>query len=188
MSKLPIVTKDLSVEDLDEAINIVEDYGDIILRVVDELVFDAIDDLENLVYEIKEKLKHRDDLTVDDLNYYIATLPVYMYYTGDMMEDIGIKADSSEAIRREKYHRFYETSTGKTIKDKEADSAKRITDEALIEAAYTRAYKKVKGKLEFAENILTSLKKVLQWRISELETTGHNAGTIAPRNQKGRRV
>ena len=163
-----------------------EEYGSIIINVVDEIADEATEELDKLVSEVKKQLRNREDLQVTDLNYYITTIPVLMYYASDLMEDIGIKADSSEAIRREKYAKFYEKSKAGTIKDKEAETNKLVTDEYLIEAAYQRAYKKVKNRVELAENLLTSLKKVLQWRISELETTGHNSTNIATKNRRGR--
>ena len=39
----------------------------------------------------------------------------------------------------------------------------------MIEVAHQRAYKKIKCKLEYADSILNSLKKVLNYRIAAME-------------------
>ena len=39
----------------------------------------------------------------------------------------------------------------------------------MIEVAHQRAYKKIKCKLEYADSILNSLKKVLNYRITAME-------------------
>lgn len=153
-----------------------DNHGEIIVKVVDELVQPITQSLDAMITDIKNNVIPNRDIVADELNYYIANLPIEMFFVSDKMEDIGIKSDVSTMLRKEKYNKFYELASG-TIKDKEADVERRILADTLIEKAHKRAYKKVQNKLDQAENILTSLKKILQWRISELEVTGQNTNT-----------
>lgn len=94
--------------------------------------------------------------------------------------------DSSSAIRREKYDELYALAVGKTIPDKEAETRKLVMNETVVEAAYKRAYRKVQSKLEQADKVLTSLKRIQQWQLAELETTSRNSGgiTLNARNSR----
>ena len=48
-------------------------------------------------------------------------------------------------------------------------------NEEVIENAYKRAYKKVQLKLEQADKVLASLKRIQTWQLAELETQSNNS-------------
>lgn len=171
--KLPKIN--IREEEILEARDPVEKYGDIVDKVVTELVNEATSELDECIREIKELLKLPQEASVSQLNYYIGYLPTLIYFAGDKAESLGIKSDSSSAIRKEKYDDLYMLATGKTIPDKQSETSKLVTNETVVEGAYKRAYRKCQGKIESADRVLNSLKKILQWRISELETTGQNS-------------
>ena len=83
--------------------------------------------------------------------------------------------DSSSAIRKEKYDNLYILAAGKTIPDKQAETRKLVMNEEVIENAYKRAYKKVQLKLEQADKVLASLKRIQTWQLAELETQSNNS-------------
>ena len=83
--------------------------------------------------------------------------------------------DSSSAIRKEKYDDLYVLAAGKTIPDKESETRKLVMNETVIETAYKRAYKKVQSKLEHADKVLSSLKRVHQFRLTDIELTNYNS-------------
>ena len=173
MAKARLPRINIRHDEVEQASDDVQTYSDIIEAVVEEIVTAETKELDDVIHEIKDLLSNRQDIEVADLNHYIAALPTLMYFVGDRMESVGIKSDSSAAIRRERYDNFYVLARGKTINDKQSETNKLVMNESIIEAAYKRSYKKIQIRIELADSLLTSLKKVLQWRISELEVTGY---------------
>ena len=141
-----------------------------------------------MIKEIQAILKDVQSITLEDLNYYIAYLPTVMYFTSDRAEIVGIKMDASSAIRKEKYDDLYVLAAGKTIPDKESETRKLVMNEAVIETAYKRAYKKVQSKLEQADKVLASLKRVHQFRLNDIELTNYNSKgvTLHARNKRNK--
>ena len=186
-AKLPQI--DIRLEELSQASKNAEDYGEIVNVVVDEVVRKATKQLDELIYEIQNLLKDIQSISVEDLNYYIAYLPTVMYFTTDRAEIVGIKMDSSSAIRKEKYDDLYVLAAGKTIPDKESETRKLVMNETVIETAYKRAYKKVQSKLEHADKVLASLKRVHQFRLNDIELTNYNSKgvTLHARNKRNQR-
>ena len=186
-AKLPQI--DIRLEELAQASKNAEDYGDIVNIVVDEVVKKATQSLDDLIKEIQAILKDVQSIPLEDLNYYIAYLPTVMYFTTDRAEIVGIKMDSSSAIRKEKYDDLYVLAAGKTIPDKESETRKLVMNEAVIETAYKRAYKKVQSKLEQADKVLASLKRVHQFRLNDIELTNYNSKgvTLHARNKRNQR-
>lgn len=154
--------------------NEVEVSSSTLLRVVDQLTKKYCKELDNAIDEISNLLKNKDELTVDDLNYYIAYLPILMYYAGNAVEDLGIEGDTAKAIKQEAFNSAYLEVEEKTVQAKTSAAQQLVISEQLVENAFLRAYKKAKSRIEFATTLHSSLKKVLQWKISELEVTGYN--------------
>ena len=172
-AKLPKI--DVRLDELAQASKNAEDYGEIVNVVVDEVVKKATKQLDGLISEIQAILKDVQSISTEDLNYYITYLPTVMYFTTDRAEVVGIKMDSSSAIRKEKYDDLYVLAIGKTIPDKESETRKLVMNETVIETAYKRAYKKVQSKLEHADKVLASLKRVHQFRLNDIELTNYNS-------------
>lgn len=186
MSNKPKLPKiDIREHEIREAKVTADSYGDIVNRVVDEVVQSACNVLDVTISEIQELLA-LDTPPIADLNYFIGYLPTAMYFVADRAEFVGIQMDSSSAIRREKYDELYALAAGKTIPDKEAETRKLVMNETVVEAAYKRAYRKVQSKLEQADKVLASLKRIQQWQLAELETTSRNSGgiTLNARNSR----
>lgn len=86
-----------------------------------------------------------------------------LYFTGSVQEDLGIKEDTCKAIRQKVYSKAREQATGKIVADKTAQA------ETMTLAIYSRAYKKVKLRMDAGYEMLNSLKKVMNKRITEME-------------------
>ena len=108
----------LNSSQLEESHDNTKEYGGIIEKVVDEIIKESILDLDDLIYDIQDLLLNRDNISVDDLNYYIALLPTVIYFATDRAETVGIHADSSSVIRKQKFDDMYLLSSGKTVNDK----------------------------------------------------------------------
>ena len=147
--------------------NKVDNTSSIVKEISDKLVKEYCKDLDYLMTQIKELLNM--DMLVDNvLETCILDLANTLYFTGSAQEDLGIKEDTCKAIRTEIYNKTYEDSKG-TVAQKNALSELATQQETIVLNIYSRAYKKVKLRMEAGYEMLNSLKKVMNKRISEME-------------------
>jgi len=129
--------------------NIKEIMGDVDRHTVkiNQLVDDVIDfeELDSYISKVEDKLKNNDMLSDSELEKITLRLPIYIYFAIEKLETIGIKNDLGKLIKQEKYSQSYTKEEG-TIKDKENKAELSSLDEEIVEKAYYRAYKKLKGK------------------------------------------
>lgn len=147
--------------------NKVDNTALVVKEISDKLVEEYCEDLDYLMVQIKELLNQ--DMLVDNvLETCILDLANTLYFTGSAQEDLGIKEDTCKAIRAEIYNKTYEDSQG-TVAQKNALSELATQQETIVLNIYSRAYKKVKLRMEAGYEMLNSLKKVMNKRISEME-------------------
>ena len=145
----------------------VDNTSEIVKEISDKLVKEYCEDLDYLMTQIKELLNM--DMLVDNvLETCILDLANTLYFTGSAQEDLGIKEDTCKAIRTEIYNKTYENLQG-TVAQKNALSELATQQETIVLNIYSRAYKKVKLRMEAGYEMLNSLKKVMNKRISEME-------------------
>lgn len=186
MAKPRLPKIDIREEEIREAQQVADSYGNIIDRVVEEIVERACGELDKAVADIQHVVSQKP-VDISELNYYIGYLPTLMYFGADRAETVGIQMDSSSAVRKEKYDNLYILAAGKTIPDKQAETRKMVMNEEVVENAYKRAYKKVQSKLEQADKLLASLKRIQQWQLAELDTQSrNNQGVLHARNSRSR--
>lgn len=145
----------------------VDDTALVVKEISDKLVKEYCEDLDYLMAQIKELLNQ--GMLVDNvLESCILDLANTLYFTGSAQEDLGIKEDTCKAIRAEIYNKTYEDSQG-TVAQKNALSELATQQETIVLNIYSRAYKKVKLRMDAGYEMLNSLKKVMNKRISEME-------------------
>ena len=154
------------IQDLQKRI---DENSDIIDGIVNKLVAGYCKPLDDYMKFIKEILDDADNPPTDrELDDFTLNLPVLLYFTGEAQEALGIKEDVAKAVKQELYNEIYEKSSG-TIADKTAVAELATQSEYIAHAAYQRAYKKVKLRMESANETLQSIKKVITRRIAEYE-------------------
>lgn len=147
--------------------NKVDNTALVVKEISDKLVNDYCEDLDDEMCYIRNCLGN-NEMTDQMLETYIMTLANILYFTGSAQEDLGIKEDTCKAIRAEIYNKTYEDSKG-TVAQKNALSELATQQETIVLNIYSRAYKKVKLRMEAGYEMLNSLKKVMNKRISEME-------------------
>lgn len=147
----------------------VDNISDTIKEISDKLVTEYCKDLDDLMSVIKEQLQNNGGITDTELEFLIMDLANALYFTGSAQEDLGIKEDICKAIRQEVYSKAREQATGKTVADKTAQAELIAQAETMTLAIYSRAYKKVKLRMDAGYEMLNSLKKVMNKRIAEME-------------------
>ena len=146
----------------------VDSISDTIKEISDNLVKEYCEDLDNIMSELRQEITSKE---IDNyiLESYIMELANTLYFTGSAQEDLGIKEDTCKAIRQEVYSKAREQATGKTVADKTAQAELIAQAETMTLAIYSRAYKKVKLRMDAGYEMLNSLKKVMNKRITEME-------------------
>lgn len=146
----------------------VNNISDTIMELSDNLVRRYCKDLNVLMLNIQAYIK-ANNVTDEFLETSILDLANILYFTGSAQEDLGIKEDICKAIRQEVYSKAREQATGKTVADKTAQAELTAQAETMTLAIYSRAYKKVKLRMDAGYEMLNSLKKVMNKRITEME-------------------
>ena len=155
--------------DIDEVMKNVDNISDTIQEISDKLIKKYCDPLDVEMSVIRLELKENNSLTDDTLEKHILELANILYFTGSAQEDLGIKEDACKAIRQEVYSKAREQATGKTVADKTAQAELIAQAETMTLAIYSRSYKKVKLRMDAGYEMLNSLKKVMNKRITEME-------------------
>lgn len=129
-------------------------------------------DLDKYVAFIKECLHDGEEPPSNsELEDFCMNLSTYIYFAGGMCEQLGIKDDISKAVWKEVYNTKRQDSGKGTIADKNSMAELESQQEYLTSVCYSRAYKIMKSKVENAQELLSSCKKVLSHRMQEMELT-----------------
>lgn len=148
--------------------NKVDNTALVVKEISDKLVEEYCDELDTIMKNLWHLLESPGDLSDQCIENYILCLANTLYFTGSVQEDLGIKEDTCKAIRAEIYNKTYEDSKG-TVAQKNALSELATQQETIVLNIYSRAYKKVKLRMDAGYEMLNSLKKVMNKRISEME-------------------
>ena len=143
---------------------------------VDEIVMGIIlpycKDLDKYVNFIGCCLKDGEKPpTTAELEDFCLNLSTDIYFASGMCEQLGIRDDISKAIWKEMYNTARDNNAKGTVADKNTQAELQSQHEQLVNVCYSRAYKIVKAKVESAQELLSSVKKVLSRRMSEAELT-----------------
>lgn len=165
----------LTDEELDE-IHDIKDDVEAKSRIIDEIVYAIISpyckDLDRYVAFIKDCLKDGESPpTTDELDDFCLNLSTYIYFAGGMCEQLGIRDDIAKAVYKEMYHTARASQDKGTVADKDSLAELASQEQAIVSASYNRAYKTMKAKVENAQELLSSCKKVLTRRMTEMELT-----------------
>lgn len=146
----------------------VENNSKIIQDISGSLVESYCKPLDVEMDVIRLELKDNSALSDDTLEKHILELANILYFTGSAQEDLGIKEDICKSIRQEVYS-FYRNEANGTVADKTALAELACQQETITLAIYSRAYKKVKLRMDAGYEMLNSLKKIMNKRIAEME-------------------
>ena len=140
--------------------------------IVNDIIAPYCRDLDKYVGFIKECLKDGENPpTNEELDDFCMNLSTYIYFAGGTCEYLGIRDDIAKAVYKEMYHTARANQSSGTVADKDSLAELASQEEYIVSAAYNRAYKIMKSKVDNAQELLSSCKKVLTRRISEFETT-----------------
>lgn len=162
----------LNLEKLNNIKLHVEDNSKIIDGIVDGIIKPYCKDLDAYVLFIKDCLADgQNPPTDEELDDWCMNLSTYIYFAGGMQEQLGIRDDISKAVWKETYNTKRNGLEKGTVDDKNTVAELASQQEQLTNVCYNRAYKIMKAKVESAQELLQSCKKVLTRRMNEAELT-----------------
>ena len=168
MSKYEIAKED--IKQLEMLKSRIELNGTQMDGIVNDIIKPYVRDLDDYVVFIKDCLKDgQNPPTTQELEDFCMNLATFIYFAGGLCENLGIRDDVAKAVYKEVYNTNRNAQNSGTVADKDTLAELASQEEALISSAYTRAYKTVKGKVENAQELLQSCKKVLSHRMQEEE-------------------
>lgn len=172
---------DLTPKDITEVARVktrVEDNSKQIDEIVSNIIQPYCDSLDRYVEFIADCLKDgTNPVTNAELEDFCMNLSTYIYFAGGSVEQLGIKDDISKALYKEMYNTSRANIDKGTVADKDSLAELNSQHEQLVNICFTRAYKTMKAKVDAAQELLSSCKKVLSHRMQEMELTRLQGGT-----------
>lgn len=158
------------MDEIVKAQNTVEVDSKKIDEIVNTIIQPYCKDLDKYVKFIAGCLKDGEKPpTTAELEDFCMNLSTYIYFAGGLCENLGVRDDIAKALYKEQYHSSRNSLQKGTVADKDSQATLLSQNELIISMSYTRAYKQMKAKVDAAQELLSSCKKVLSHRIVELE-------------------
>lgn len=152
--------------------NRVEENSETINKLVEDTIKPYCKDLDKYVKFIKDCLKDGENPPTDaELDDFVLNLSTYIYWASGACEQLGIRDDISKAVYKEVYHSKRNELNSGTVADKDSIAELESVQEQIANVVYNRAYKIMKSKVENAQELLSSCKKVLSHRLTEMQLT-----------------
>jgi len=150
----------------------VEEHSKIINELVEATVKPYCKDLDKYVQFIRNCLKDGENPPTDaELDDFVLNLSTLIYWASGACEQLGIRDDISKAVYKEIYHTKRNELSSGTVADKDSIAELESIQEQITNIVYNRAYKILKAKIENAQELLSSAKKVLSHRLTEMDLT-----------------
>lgn len=150
----------------------VEDNSGIIDSIVSDVIQPYCKNLDKYVEFISECLRDGNQPpTNSELEDFCLNLSTNIYFAGGACEQLGIRDDISKAVFKEAYNSVRLSQDKGTVADKDTVAELASQQEQLTNICYSRAYKTMKAKVDAAQELLSSCKKVLSHRMQEMELT-----------------
>lgn len=111
------------------------------------------------------------DVELDDFALRLSSL---IYFTSVGAEQMGIRDDLSSSAYKEAYNVARSMQKTGTVADKNTQAELDAMAEKVVSIVYSKAYRILKAKVESAQEVLSSVKKVMSRRMSEYELSRMN--------------
>lgn len=140
-------------------------------KFTNEIVDSCCDKLDGYIDYVANRLNDENyNLTNDQLDDIVMTIPTLLYFVGTQQEKLGIKRDVSKQTRLISFNEAFSNAEGiQALKKCEAEN--KVFYESMVLLIYENAYNIIKAKVDNATEVLQSAKKVLTRRMTESELT-----------------
>ena len=141
-------------------------------KIIEEIVYDItrqytkpLDDIMTICREIftsDEKITNEE---VEDL---LTQLPSALYFVNEGQEFVGLKEDIAKITKTTNYNIAREKAIG-TVADKNTTAELAVMNEEINRIIYQRSYKMIKSKVEMGQEMINSLKRVFDARMTDYQ-------------------
>ena len=125
-------------------------------------------ELDKVMGICKSIFQSKDKITNQEIEDLLAQLPSILYFVNEGQEAVGIKQDIAEMTKKANYNIAREKANG-TVADKNTTAESQVINEAINEIIYQRAYKLIRAKIEMAQEMVNSLKRIFDARMVEYQ-------------------
>lgn len=161
-----IVELDKNLQDLSN------DYTSLTSNVITSYTSDLDDMIKNIYNDIQNN--NIDDNT---LEMHALNLASTLYFIGARLEETGVLEDLSKMKKQEKYNQVYLETQLKAIQGNIKTTTSSLQSQAeegskydsMLNSIYDHVYKAVKGKLDAAYELLSTIKKIISKRMTEAQ-------------------
>lgn len=166
---MKFVLADIDIGDVKDD---VEEKSKTVDKIVQDIIKPYCSSLDKYVSFIKDCLQDGENPpTTEELDDFCLNLSTYIYFACGATEQLGIRDDISKAVYKEMYHTTRSEIERGTVADKDSLAELESQQEYIVNSCYNRAYKTMKAKVSSAQELLSSVKKVLSHRMQEQELT-----------------
>ena len=167
-----MIISNIDLQKIADTQNKVEEHSEVINNLVEDTIKPYCKDLDKYIGFIRNCLKDgKNPPTNEELDDFVLNLSTLIYWTSGAVEQLGIRDDISKAVYKEIYHTKRNELKSGTVADKDSIAELESIQEQITNIVYNRSYKILKAKVENAQELLSSCKKVLSHRLSEMELT-----------------
>ena len=125
-------------------------------------------ELDKVMGICKSIFQSKDKITNQEIEDLLTQLPSILYFVNEGQEAVGIKQDIAEMTKKANYNIAREKANG-TVADKNTTAEGQVINEAINEIIYQRAYKLIRAKIEMAQEMVNSLKRIFDARMMEYQ-------------------
>ena len=153
---------------LDECNNILSHAESIVGTNIINNVNELTKELDCLIDQMHKKvLREEYQISDKELEKLIIRLPILIYELNNVLMKAGIREDLSKIIKQTNYNQAFSIQEA-TIADKKSGAELAVKEEQLLETTWKRSVKIISQKMDIANDLLSSCKKIFSKRIEEV--------------------
>ena len=153
-----------------ELLDKVEENSAELDRTINEIIERYSGELDDYMNFVRGILRNDEQPPTDaELDDFAMNLSTLIYYTSVGAEQMGIRDDLSHSVYKEAYNTARAIQKSGTVADKNTQAEIDASAERVVNIVYNKSYKILKAKVESAQEVLSSVKKVMSRRMNEAE-------------------
>ena len=144
-------------------------------KTINEIIERYSGELDTYMSFIRGILRNDEQPPTDaELDDFALNLSTMIYYTSVGAEQMGIRDDISSSAYKEAYNVARSLQKSGTVADKNTQAELDAMAEKVVSIVYSKAYRILKAKVESAQEVLSSVKKIISRRMNEYELSRMN--------------
>ena len=153
-----------------ELLDKVEENSAELDKTINDIIERYSGELDEYMNFVRGILRNDEQPPTDaELDDFVLNLSTMIYFTSVGAEQMGIREDISHSVYKEAYNMARAMQKSGTVADKNVQAELDAQTERIINIVYSKAYKILKAKVESAQEVLSSCKKVMSRRMNEYE-------------------